>query len=253
MSDETPFQPSRRVGMAPPSYRQPRPGLDTATRTLLIAAGGVVALLLILVGVWAFSGGHAGAGGVPVIKADAQPWRVKPAHPGGMTVIGANDQMLNAPNAQTDTTAPTPEAPAPAALEAQTRREAREERTGVSAPPQSPAPAVAPATPAPEAPAPPPAAPPPQASAPPAPAAKGGVLVQLAALGTEASAQAEWRRLDAKMPDLLSGKQPLYHRIEHDGHTLWRLRLGGFASIADASHFCAQIRAKGGACQLANF
>lgn len=249
MSDNAPFQPSRRVGMAQPSYRQPRPGLDGATRTLLIAAGGVLALLLIMVGIWAFSGRHAGAGGIPVIKADAQPWRVKPANPGGMKVIGANDQMLNAPNAQSDTMAPAPETPAPAALEAQTRREVREEKTGVSAPLQRPAPAAARAAAAASAA---PAAAPPAVTAP-APAAKGGVLVQLAALDTEAGARTEWQRLDAKMPDLLSGKQPLYRRIERDGHALWRVRLGGFASVADATRFCAQIRAKGGACELATF
>ena len=86
-----------------------------------------------------------------------------------------------------------------------------------------------------------------------APAATGGTLVQLAALDTETLAHAEWQRLRGQMADLLGTRQPVFQRIERDGHTLWRLRVGGFPSIADATRFCERVRAKGAACELATF
>ncbi len=101
-----------------------------------------------------------------------------------------------------------------------------------------------------------PAAPPARAAAlpPQAPtAATGGVQVQLAAMDAAAGADAEWERLRRRMPELLDGRRPAVVRAERDGRTLYRLRLGGFADTATAIGFCARVRAKGGACSIADF
>lgn len=91
------------------------------------------------------------------------------------------------------------------------------------------------------------------AAATPAPApAIGGALVQLAALKTEADAQAEWQRLAHKYPDLLGGRRPVISKTEHGGNTYWRLRTGGFADAGQAGAFCDQVKAKGAGCTVAH-
>lgn len=243
MPDDAHLPPASQLRPRP-SYRPGRAAgsLDRATRILLIAVAGVLALLLLLVGYWAISGRH--GGGVPTVQADKQPWRTKPENPGGMQVIGANEGG-DAPG-QPSATAPAPEAPAPEAL-----------RAAQPAPPPAPAPVVtAPLPAALPSPGPVPArpaAPRGTSTAAPATAQAGGTFVQLAALDSEAGAHAEWQRLKARLGDVLADRQPVVQRIERDGHALWRLRVGGFPSIADATRFCGRVRAKAGACELALF
>ena len=83
-------------------------------------------------------------------------------------------------------------------------------------------------------------------------AAGGGAVVQLGALASEGAAQAEWQKLVRAVPEL-SGRAPIVQKTEHDGRTLWRLRTGGFADVADATAFCVRVRGKGGACTIASF
>jgi hypothetical protein len=88
----------------------------------------------------------------------------------------------------------------------------------------------------------------------PVPATAGkAAVVQLAALTTEDAARVEWQQLARRMPELLGGHQPSYSRVEHDGHTFWRLRTAGFADMTQARAFCEHVRAKGGACSVADF
>ncbi len=265
MPIDTPMPPAGRLSPAPPpSYRPMRSGrgsLDSGTRLLLVGAGAVLAMLLLLVVGWAVSGRH-GDGIVPTIQADKQPWRVKPDNPGGMQVVGASEVEEELPG-RSGATAPAPEAPAPEALRAA-------QPAPPPAPPAAPVPEPTPPTPpAPVTSAPaasaaaPPSAPPAttspapsQAAAPahaPAPPTPGGTLVQLAALGSEAGAHTEWQRLKSRMADMLADREPVIQRIERDGHAIWRLRVGGFPSVADATRFCERVRTKGGACELATF
>jgi hypothetical protein len=70
----------------------------------------------------------------------------------------------------------------------------------------------------------------------------------LAAAVSADAAQAEWRRLQQHMPDVMDGRQPIIARVERNGQSFWRLRVGGFADAGQASAFCERLHAGGGAC-----
>lgn len=244
MSDDLHIPAAGRGSAPVRTYYQPRrPGMDRGTKVFLAAAAGLGGLLLAGVGGWALSGRHAAV--VPVIEADSRPVRVKPENPGGLQIAGADEQVMGGRGSKVQSMAPPAETPAAQALRAQVPLQA-------AAPP--PAPPPAPALPA--LPAAPPAAvvlqpvvPAPAARQAPAPTA-AGALVQLAAVDSEGAAQTEWQRLAKRMPDLLGDRQPVVQKAERDGRAVWRLRTGGFADIADATAFCARVRAKGGACSI---
>jgi hypothetical protein len=261
-----------------PSYRNARreaAAMDPATKRLALIAGGLGGALVLILGAWLTIGHH--HGGVPLITADPHPIRVKPENPGGMQVVGANEDVMNSAGDGSDKVAPAPETPQIQQLQAQIQAAKTAEAAAVpppSAPQPAPLPqAVAPQPAAPIAGAPAPAATPSgkpmqqaanavpplavqprQVTLPAAPAAHaGGTQVQLAALGSEQAAHAEWDRLAKKAPTLLNGRSPAIERAEVDGKTVFRLRTGGFGSIADATEFCGQMRAKGAACSIAAF
>ena len=214
------------------SYRARRPGMARGTKVLLFAAAGLSGLLLAGAAGWALSGRHAAV--VPVIEADSRPVRVRPENAGGLQVAGADDQGGGGPGSKIQGMAPATEVPAAQALRA-----------------QMPPPAV---TPPPAASPPVAAVPQPAVPAPPvrqAPAEAGVTLVQLAAVGSEDAAQSEWQRLAKRMPDLLGDRRPVVQRSDRDGHAVWRVRVGGFTDIAEATAFCARVRAKGPACSIA--
>jgi hypothetical protein len=249
------------IGVPPPEYRPTRDydsGADSSMRNLALAAVGIAAV--VMGGVWYMSGRH--HEGVPVIEADPTPLRIKPANPGGMQVAGADDAMLgNSNGKEADALAPPPETPAPQALQQQTRA-----ANAAALPPVVPTPLAPPAAaiPVPSAPLAPrfaaaPVTPLPAprvaaAAAPPPPApAAGGVQVQLAALDSDAAATAAWAQLTHRLPGVLDGHTPAIERHERDGKVYWRLRTAGFADIAEATQFCAKLRAKGVACAIASF
>ncbi|APH54557.1 Hypothetical protein GbCGDNIH9_1259 [Granulibacter bethesdensis] len=262
-------------------------GLDPATRKLAMAAGAIGVALVGFIGLWSLLQGTGGP--VPVIEADNRPLRVKPANPGGMQISGADDAILSgASDDAPESLAPKPEAPMPGRLAPPSvpqplppvsGSETTEEpvmQGGASSTPKATAdsPAVSGRATEQKAPAsvkPPvttedaddetPSAPTPktasQGAAKPAPsvapASNGHVTVQLAALNSEDAAHSEWNRLSRRMPDLLGHRQPSISKTEHDGKTYWRLRTGGFADVAAAKSFCAEVRAKGGGCSVATF
>jgi hypothetical protein len=232
--------------------------MDPNTKRLGLIAGGIGGVLLLLVGAWSVVGHH--HGGVPVIEPDAGPVKVKPDNPGGMKVAGQNDEILSGASDEGQTAmAPPPEAPDPQALKAvEQKAKATAAPALASAPPATP-PAAASAAPA-AAPAAPPVQPATPAPAKPTAAAKGApapaghsAQVQLAALPSEELARAEWQRLERKMPAVLNGHKPEVTRFERDGKIFWRLRTAGFASAADATRFCDEVKAKGASCAVASF
>ncbi len=209
---------------------RPNQPMDPAIRRMAFGAGGVSVLVIAVALLW--SGVHGtGFGPPPVITPPAGPIRVAPADPGGLTVPEADEQIMSG-----DNSGPAPQlapaAPAPEIAQL-------DQAAGVPVAVQAPAP---------------PAAPAPAAGATPAASAQNGpAQVQLAATPDAPGAQSEWNRLKAKMPDLLGGRSPEIVPAVVDGQSIWRLRLGGFASQAAAQAFCAEIVAKGAACTVAAF
>jgi len=135
-------------------------------------------------------------------------------------------------------------APPPAPLKAP-------EKAPVTAPAQTasvkpaPVPAVAPPTAA----APPPSVQPAAAGAyKPAFQSSGNHVVQIAATSSEASASTEWMRLQKAHPDLLASAERFIQQADVNGRTVYRLRVGSFASKADAVSFCTAFKAQGGNC-----
>jgi SPOR domain len=250
--------------------------MDPDTRRLVMFAGGLGAVLLVLIGASAVVGHRSGE--VPVLDADPRPIRVKPDNPGGMKIDGAENDVFSGGSDTADSKlAPPPENPDAKAL-----------RTAVAKSPpavQAPIPAV-PATTVVPPPLPPaakpsvvasvPAAKPsvvasapaaksvPVVPAPVAPAARATVdthppaaghqaIVQLAALTSEEAARTEWQQMSKRMPELMNGRQPVFSRIDRDGHTFWRVRTAGFPDVAQARTFCDHVRQKGGSCSVADF
>ncbi len=276
---------SMDIGGVNANFRVPR-RTDASTsnpRKMAYVAGGIAVVLVGIVAASSLSTSRHGGSGVPVVEADSRPLRVKPDKAGGMA-METGDEVLSANEKPgTETLAPAPEAPAPAALKRQALEAAQAEAAAQAArvaAAQPPAPvAAAPVAAAPAAPsvAAPPAAhvaaPPARpaaapvhtaASAPvvtkpaiapvpaaPAAAAKpaaGGHSVQLAALVSEQAAQAEWDRIAKKSPALFAGHKPAITKFERDGKTFWRLRTTGFADPAQAAAFCNKAKADGLAC-----
>ena len=236
-----------------PTYRIPRhrQGMDPVTKRLALIAGGLGATLLLVVGGSSLISQRSAP--VPVVQADSRPLRVKPENPGGMQVAGANEDILSGGSeAKVGKLAPPPEAPAPQEMLTQP---APPPVAATPAPIAAPGPAPAPMAAVTAAPPKPVAAKPavaPEKHPTTAPAASGA-LVQLAAVHSEDAARSEWDRLSKRVPDLLGPHKPTFSKIDHDGHSLWRVRTGGFSDTAQATSFCERLRAKGLNCSVADF
>lgn len=247
---------TERLSMATESWRPQRRGsmFDPQVRRMALLAGGAGVVLALGVGAYALVSHR--PHGVPVIEADSRPLRVKPENPGGMQVVGAEEQIMGGSGgSQADAMAPAPEAPQPQVLRAQIQaasQPAPVQPVSLAAPP-APVPFALSAAPE-QRPAPGPAVKPTttRVAAPPAVAA-GGTEVQLAALDTERAAMDEWQRLSKRMPDLMASRRPAVMKAERDGKTFFRLRTGGFTDTAQATAFCTQVKAKGGGCAIASF
>lgn len=76
----------------------------------------------------------------------------------------------------------------------------------------------------------------------------GTRLVQLGAFDTTDQARGEWKRLQARFPELLGQKSLVVQPAESAGRTFYRLRALGFDDEADARRFCTALLAEGAAC-----
>jgi hypothetical protein len=238
--------------------------MDTDTRRLVMFAGGLGAVLVVLIGASTLIGHHSNV--IPVVTADDRPIRVKPDNPGGMKIDGAeNDVFSGGSDTSNAKLAPASENPDTKALRTASAPPppvvAAPMPAAVVPPPVTKQAVVAAAKPAPTVTAVKPpvvaaatAAKPSVAAVEAHPAASGHqAMVQLAALGSEEAARNEWQALSKRMPGLLNGHQPNYSHTERDGHTFWRVRTSGFADVAQARTFCDHVRQKGGGCSVADF
>jgi hypothetical protein len=98
--------------------------------------------------------------------------------------------------------------------------------------------------------APPPAAPAKTAAATPAPAtgAPSGSFVQIGAVSSQALADKAWTDAAAVAPGQSAGKGKNVEKVDRDGKTLYRVQITGFASKADATAYCAKLKAAGKDC-----
>jgi hypothetical protein len=244
-----------------PSYRPQKTagGFDPDVKRMGLVAAGIGGALAVLVGISMLAGHH--HHGVPVIEADAGPVRVKPLNAGGEQFTGAEN---GAAASTTQALAPAAEQPQINALRAQlkamkkdvarqaaqTAQIAKLAAAGqtriAAAPPVQRASATARIA-EPEAPPAKPAAP---TTIVPQPA---GAAVQLAAFTDEKAAQTGWDTLLKKTPDLLGGRTPEILKAQAAGRIMWRLRTGGFTTVAEAASFCAKMRDHGADCSIAAF
>lgn len=84
----------------------------------------------------------------------------------------------------------------------------------------------------------------------PAPAASsGGYVVQVSSQKTEADAQASYRSLQGKFPNVLGSRSPLIKRADlGDKGVFYRAMVGPFGSREEAVQFCGNLKTAGGQC-----
>jgi hypothetical protein len=77
----------------------------------------------------------------------------------------------------------------------------------------------------------------------------GSYIVQLSSQRSEADAQASFRSLQSKFPNLLSARQPIIRRADlGDKGIYFRAMVGPFASAEEAGGFCGSLKTAGGQC-----
>ena len=166
---------------------------------------------------------------------------------------------LAAPKSRPDTAitaAPPARTPPPFDLRRTPPQDTPLTMPALSAAPAAPATADASPPVAQTPPAPPPPAPALRAAAPapsqapvPAPApAPAGVRAQIGAVDSVEMAQAQWRKLAAKLPAQFAGKTHTGEWVDTPNARLYRSQVTGFASKEEARAFCSAARAVGQAC-----
>jgi sporulation related protein len=218
--------------------------------------------------------------GVPLIRADERPAKVRPDQPGGMAVPDQNVSLYNEKPGGSGVEKLLPAAEQPMPRPAPLPREA-------AIPPASLAPPVETATPQPALPVAPPApnlsaappgasptksaapkvAPQPAAKAPPqpkqpaprapataaAPAGKASpVQLRLGALRSPEAAREEWARLKRENPDLLGKLSAVAVRTDlGDQGIYYRIQAGSFGDGAAAEKLCGELKRRKLGCILA--
>jgi cell division septation protein DedD len=267
------LRPLRRDERAPETYARPR-----RWQVLVIVAMVMVGSSS---GLWAFyhwMSRKTAQLEVPLIRAEVEPVRRRPADPGGMEIPGQGTLVLDnkRPPIKVEQLLPPPEAPlprpalvetppeptaslpppAPSALAPAAPMNAATPSTPASPAPTSPPPAVAAAVPPAPVPAPPTATPPAKPTAAPAatpaPAAAGkGYFLQLGAGRSAESAKHEGERIRQRQADLLSTLSLITPRVDlGERGTFYRIQVGPIADAAQAERRCNELKRRGIGCIL---
>jgi cell division septation protein DedD len=228
----------------------------------------LVAIALLTAGVLWYRGQSSAAGGNgQIIKADPNPYKVRPPNPGGMTP-DANGEVTYDTSAGQDVNSPIdlnalPEQPmvgpaqqrpaapqtAPVAGQPQATGQPAPAPTAKAAPLPATPPVAAVPPPAPR-PAPIPNAPIPASPGAPAaaPTAGGSGVIQLGAFSSEAKAKEAWKTLSGRFTGLRELGLAI-SPVQSGDKTLYRLRASG---AANGARLCAQLRVAGESCSIVN-
>jgi hypothetical protein len=204
------------------------------------------------------TGGAAGSGEVPLIRADERPTKVKPEKPGGMEIPDRDKLIYTQKRAAVEHLLPPPEKP-------MARPGAPSSAVQPEPPPLSAAPPNAPGavTSAPATPAEPQqiAAKPPTKAAPESPGAAksaslqsspaktGATRIQLGSVHSEDAARQEWDRIKRTNSDLLGSLSATPVRADlGDKGVFYRIQTG---PITDAERLCGELRRRNVGCIIA--
>jgi hypothetical protein len=207
-------------------------------RTIALALGVLVGAVIAGTAAWYVfgPGGSGNQGQTPLIVAEPEPFKVRPADPGGLQVENQDKLVYErvggaTPEAGIENILPPPEAP----------------KFPIAAVPQPKPPAVETAV---ESPTPPAASPvAPSEPVPDSLAAPTEYLIQIAALRSEDAAQGEWERVSGRHPTLLSAYQPMIVQSDlGERGIFYRLRAGPLADRSAAEQLCAALAAENVGC-----
>jgi tetratricopeptide (TPR) repeat protein len=75
-----------------------------------------------------------------------------------------------------------------------------------------------------------------------------GIRIQLGALDTQETANAEWQRISRQHQDILGNLTPSFQTITREGKSMVRLQAGPAASLPAARNLCALLKGRGQDC-----
>jgi cell division septation protein DedD/cbb3-type cytochrome oxidase subunit 3 len=204
------------------------------------------------------AGDDAGSGGVPLIRADERPTKVKPERPGGMEIPDRDKLIYNPTHPVVEHLLPPPEKPMarpapPTPSQAEAARTPTAPPPAASGTPENPPAATQMSQPQQQAAAPPskpaPAPPRPSKSA---AAQAAGTRLQLGSLRSEDAARQEWERIKRKNSDLLGSLSATPVRADlGDKGVYYRIQTGPVADPAAAERICGELKQRSIGCVVA--
>lgn len=260
------IDPDERTGL----YVDPRDEEPAAPpRQVLRILGALLVMGVFAGGLWFayFEGarhmaGSSDSGAIPLIRADAQPIKVKPAEPGGMHVPDRNMLIYGDGQGRPEVEhlLPPPEQPMALPVAPPPGPPATPAPQTAAAPPL-PVPAAEPATSTGASPATPrpvqsqvlQARPQPAQPRPARPESEpaGGLRLQLGAVRSAGMARAEWDRLKRTNPDLLGHLTAVAVRADvGDRGVYYRIQTGPIANSAVAERLCGELRQRHLGCMI---
>src|SRR4029450_3684981 len=82
-----------------------------------------------------------------------------------------------------------------------------------------------------------------------APSSSGGFVVQVSSQKTEADAQASYKSLQSKFPNVLGSRSPVIKRADlGEKGVFYRAMVGPFGTRDEAAQFCINLKTAGGQC-----